>query len=141
MENNPILIIKTNESSLIIIAKYRNEIAEHEIQLKSVLGYYWKNNLPVVNNLLKLIETVIKSSINKVFSHEILNITYDLESNDKFENSSLFKINFLKIMVDDVEVILEGNIIELKGIDSRNNISKLTGFTRKDKKHIEKIIK
>ncbi|MDR0900647.1 MAG: hypothetical protein LBM26_03210 [Methanobrevibacter sp.] len=140
MEEKPTLFIKASKSTLIIIAKYANETAEHEIQLKSILGYYWNNNLPVIDKLMELIETVIKRSINGVFPHEKLLIKYDLESNDKFEDSSSFKMILINVKADNTEINLEGNIIELKGIDSRNNISKITSFTRKDKKEIERII-
>ncbi|KZX15168.1 hypothetical protein MBCUT_16220 [Methanobrevibacter cuticularis] len=134
------LIIKADKNTLTVIAKCGDKIAEHEIQLKLVLGYYWQNELPVIDKLLELFVTVIKRAVSQIFHHKKLLINYTLESNDNFENSSYFEINISKVKADDVELELLGDVITFEGIDGRNTISKVTSFRRKDKKTIEKEI-
>ncbi|MEA4956164.1 hypothetical protein SDC9_03545 [bioreactor metagenome] len=138
MEDKPSLIIKTKKNNIMVIAKYNEAIAEHDIQLKLVLGYYWKNNLPFIEKFMELLETVIKRSLNQVFPHKKLSIKYNIESNDDLEESSLFNITLLEVKADDELLNLSGNIITLEGIDHRGAMSKMTSFRRKVNETFEK---
>jgi len=138
MKDKPSLIIKTKKNNIIIIAKYNNEIAEHDIQLKLVLGYYWKNNLPFIERFMELLETVIKRSLNQVFPHKKLSIRYNIESNDDLEDSSIYNISLLDVKADDESLELSGNEITLEGIDNRGAMSRMTSFRRKVNETFEK---
>ena len=138
MEDKPSLIIKTKKNNIIVITKYNNEIAEHDIQLKLVLGYYWKNNLPLIEKFIELLDTIIKRSLNQVFPHKILSIRYNIESNDDLEEASIYNITLLDVKADDEPLELSGNEITLEGIDNRGTISKMTSFRRKVNETFEK---
>lgn len=131
MDEKPILIIKSSETTIQIIAKYRGNFAEHEIQLRSVIGYYWNKDIPVIEKFLELFEKVIKRTIDNVYPNEKLSIKYNLKSNDALEESSELYITFLEIKVDDKEVELEGEVLVLEGFDLRGTFSKITSFRRK----------
>lgn len=138
MEDIPSLIIKTSKNNIIIVAKYKNQVVEHDIQLKIVLGYYWKNNLPFVEKFMELLGTVIKRSLNQVFSFKKLFVKFNIESNDTLEESSIFNITLLEVKADDVKLGVVGNEITLEGIDNRGAVSKVTSFRRKVNETIEK---
>lgn len=138
MENSPSLIIKANKNTIIIVTKYNHQVAEHDIQLKLVLGYYWRNNLPFVEKFLELLGTAIKRSLSKIFDFKKLFVKFNIESNDSFEESSIFNITILEVRADDIELELIGNLIALEGIDSRGTMSKMTSFRRKVNETIEK---
>lgn len=140
MEDKPSLIIKSTNNTLIIIAKYIHEISEHEILIYLVLGYYWQNNLPFFEKFMELIETVIKRAVNQVLPHKKLYLKYVVESNDNFEESSIFNIEILQVKADDTEIELVGKIINLEGIDNRGSFSKITSFRRKKHEIFEKEI-
>ncbi|MDR3223000.1 MAG: hypothetical protein LBT66_04590 [Methanobrevibacter sp.] len=139
MENDiHTLTIKLSKTTIKFIVNNNEKLFEHEIQVNLVLGYYWSKNLPVVEKFLELIETVIKTSIFRVFPHEKLKIRYDLRANDSLENASSIFIEFLEIKVDDTLFEIIGGPIILEGIDKRGNLSKVTSFRRKIKKIVEK---
>lgn len=138
MEERPSLIIKTNKNNIIIVAKYDQQIAEHNIQLKLVLGYYWKNNLPFIEKFMELFETVIRRTLYGVFPFKKLSIKYNIKSNDKLDDASVFTISLLEIKADEFELELVGNEITLEGIDNRGTMSKMTSFRRKFNETIEK---
>ncbi|RBQ24218.1 hypothetical protein ALNOE001_03310 [Candidatus Methanobinarius endosymbioticus] len=134
----PLLIIKTKKNNIIIATKHDSKTAKHDIQLKLVLGYYWKNNLPFVEKFMELFETVIRRTLIQVFPFKKLYLKYNIESNDDLEESSVFKITLMDIIADDVELELVGNEITLEGIDNRGTMSKMTSFRRKVNETIEK---
>jgi len=138
MEDIPSLIIKTSKDSIIIVAKYKKQVAEHNIQLKSVLSYYWRNNLPFVEKFLELLGAVIKRSISQIFDFKKLFVKFNIESNDTLEESSIFNITLLEVKADDVKLGIVGNEITLEGIDNRGAVSKVTSFRRKVNETIEK---
>lgn len=138
MEDRPSLIIKTKKNNLIISTLYEHQTAKHNIQLKLVLGYYWKNDLPFIEKFMKLFETVIRRTLYQVFPFEKLFIKYNIESNDQLEDSSLFNITFMEVKADEVGLELVGNEIILEGIDNRGIMSKMTSFRRKFNETIEK---
>ena len=138
MEDIPSLIIKANKDTIRIVAKYKSQIAEHDILLKFVLGYYWKNNLPFSEKFMELLGTVIKRSLSQVFPFKKLFIKFNIASNDTLEESSVFNITLLEIKADDVELELKGNEIGLTGIDNRGTMSKMTSFRRKVSQTVEK---
>ncbi|MDR2967826.1 MAG: hypothetical protein LBU74_07775 [Methanobacteriaceae archaeon] len=140
MEKNPTLIIKASEATIIVMAKYMGEFVEHEIQLRLVLGYYWNKDVPVIEKLIELFETVIKRAVSQVFPHEKLSLKYHLTSNDTLEDSSKLFITFLEVKADGTELKIEGNEIMLEGIDFRSTFSKVSGFRRKVDEKIKKEI-
>lgn len=138
MEKSPSLIIKSNKNTIIVVTKYNHQVAEHAIQVKLILGYYWKNNLPFVEKFLELLGTVIKRSLAQVFDFKKLFVKFNIESNDTLEESSIVTISILEVRADDLELQLVGNIITLEGIDNRGAMSKMTSFRRKVNETIEK---
>jgi len=131
MGDIPSLTINSSKTTIRIVAKYKHQIVEHEILLKLVLSYYWKNDLPFIEKFMELLGSVIRRSLGKLFKIKKLSIRFNIESNDTLEESSIFKITILRITVDDVELELVGNEIILEGIDDRGTMSKMTGFRRK----------
>lgn len=138
MEDRPSLIIKTNKNSIIIVVKYDQQIAEHDIQLKLVLGYCWKNNLSFIEKFIELFETAIRRTLYGALLFKKISIKYNIESNDKLEDATVFTISLLEIKADEVELELVGNVINLEGIDNRGTMSKMTSFRRKFNETIEK---
>jgi len=138
MEDIPSLIIKTSKNDIIILVKYKHQVVEHDIQLKLVLGYYWRNNLPFAEKFMELLGTVIKRSLSNVFTFKKLFVKFNIESNDTLEESSIFNITLLEVRADDVELELVGNEITLEGIDNRGAVSKVTSFRRRANETIEK---
>lgn len=140
MEIAPILIIKASKTTIIVMAKYMDESVEHEIQLRSILSYYWNKDVPAIEKFIELFETVIKRAITQVFPHEKLSIKYNLTSNDTLEKSSRLNITLLEVKADDTELEIRGEIIILEGIDLRSKFSKVTGFRRKVNETVKKEI-
>ncbi|KZX11769.1 hypothetical protein [Methanobrevibacter filiformis] len=140
MENAPSLIIKSNRTTLFVAAKNGDNYAEHDIQVKFVLGYYWNKGLPVVEKFIELIESVIKRAVSQVFSHDVLAIEYDISTNDSLEDSSSVNIYLKSLKADNIEFKIVGEVIALGGIDNRNTISKITSFRRKINESIKKEI-
>lgn len=140
MKNSPTLIIKASETTITVIAKYMGEFAEHEIQLRFVLGYYWNEDVPAIEKFIELFETVIKRAVDQVFPNEKLSIKYNLTSNDTLEKSSRLDITLLEVKADDTELKIEGEVIILEGVDLRSTFSKVTGFRRKINETIKKEI-
>ena len=97
----PVLVIKDTDSTVAIRARIGEDYSEHEIQLSVMLGYYADNDLPVIENLIDLFETVIKRTINDVIPHE-----------------SDMEIHLIEVKADDVLFRLDGKILALKGFDS-----------------------
>lgn len=140
MENKPTLIIKASETTITVMAKYMGEFVEHEIQLRFILGYCWDKDIPAIEKLIELLETVIKRAVDQVFPHEKLSIKYNLTSNDTLEKSSRLDITLLEVKADDTELKIEGEVIILEGDDIRTIFHKVTGFRRKIDKTVEKEI-
>jgi len=140
MEVAPTLIIKASETTIVVMAKYMGEFVEHEIQLRLVLGYYWDKDVPAIEKIIELFETVIKRAVDQVFPHEKLSIKYNLTSNDALEKSSRLNITLLEVKADDTELEIKGEVIILEGVDLRSTFSKVTGFRRKVDETIKKEI-
>lgn len=124
MSSEPILVIKDNDSTIGIRARVGEEFSEHEIQLNVMLAYYWDNDLPVVENLIDLFESAVKRTINDVLPHENLFLKYDLITDDVIEKASRFEIHLLEVKADDTVLRLDGKILALKGISSKEEYSK-----------------
>ncbi|MDR0912644.1 MAG: hypothetical protein LBM96_08630 [Methanobrevibacter sp.] len=125
------LIIKSTRTSINVIAKSGKRFSEHDIQVKFLLGYYWREKLPVVESFLNVLEQTIKHALMTVYPHNKLFLEYKLSANDSLEDSSSITIELHKILVDDTDFEIVGNIIGLEGIDLRDNMSKITSFRRK----------
>ena len=123
MSSEPILVIKDNDSTIGIRARVGEEFSEHEIQLNVILAYYWDNNLPVIENLIDLFESAVKRTVNDVLPHENLLLKYNLITDDVLEKASRFEIHLLEVKADDTLLRLDGKILALKGISSKEEYS------------------
>lgn len=133
-----ILLIKETQTTIYIRARVGEIYKENNIQLSVMLAYYWENNLPVIKNLLELIETVIKRTINEVLPHENLSIKYTLQTDEKIDNATRFEIKIEEIKADNTKFTLDGKIISLKDI---NHETKNKTETDTPLKYEEKIVK
>ena len=124
MSSEPILVIKDNDSTIGIRARVGEEFSEHEIQLNVLLAYYWDNDLPVIENLIGLFESAVKRTINDVLPHENLFLKYNLITDGEMDNASAFEIHLIEVKADDVSLRLDGKILALKGISSKEEYSK-----------------
>ena len=124
MSSEPILVIKDNDSTIGIRARVGEEFSEHEIQLNVMLAYFWDNGLPVAKNLVDLFESAVKRTINDVLPHENLSLKYKLITDDVLEKASKFEIHLLEVKADDILLRLDGKILALKGISSKEEYSK-----------------
>ena len=124
MSSEPILVIKDNDSTIGIRARVGEEFSEHEIQLNVMLAYYWDNDLPVVENMIGLFESAVKRTVNEVLPHENLFLKYNLITDDVIEKASRFEIHLIEVKADDVSLRLDGKILALKGIGSKEEYSK-----------------
>ena len=124
MSSEPILVIKDNYSTIGIRARVGEEFSEHEIQLNVMLAYYWDNDLPVVENMIGLFESAVKRTVNEVLPHENLFLKYNLITDDVIEKASRFEIHLIEVKADDVSLRLDGKILALKGISSKEEYSK-----------------
>lgn len=123
MSSEPILVIKDNDSTIGIRARVGEEFSEHEIQLNVMLAYYWDNDLPVIESLIDLFESVVKRTINEVLPHENLLLKYDLITDDEIEKASRFEIHLIEVKADNQSLRLDGKILALKGISSKEEYS------------------
>ena len=123
MSSEPILVIKDNDSTIGIRARVGEEFSEHEIQLNVILAYYWDNGLPVVENLIDLFESAVKRTVNEVIPHENLLLKYNLITDEVIENASRFEIHLIEVKADDCNLRLDGKILALKGISSKEEYS------------------
>ena len=98
----PVLVIKDTDSTVAIRARIGEDYSEHEIQLSVMLGYYADNDLPVIENLIDLFETVIKRTINDVIPHDNLFLKYDLITDDEISKASDMEIHLIEVKADDV---------------------------------------
>lgn len=124
MSEEPILVIKDNDSTIGIRARIGEEFSEHEIQLNVMLAYYWDNNLPVIENLIDLFESSVKRTINEVIPHENLFLKYNLITDDEISKASRFEIHLLEVKADEQALRLDGKILALKGLTSKEEYSK-----------------
>lgn len=124
MSEEPILVIKDNDSTIGIRARVGEEFSEHEIQLNVILAYYWDNGLPVIENLIDLFESSVKRTVNEVLPHENLFLKYNLITDDEIKEASRFEIHLLEVKADDILLRLDGKILALKGLTSKEEYSK-----------------
>ena len=124
MSSEPILVIKDNDSTIGIRARVGDEFSEHEIQLNVLLAYYWDNDLPVIENLIGLFESAVKRTINDVLPHENLFLKYNLITDREIGDASRFEIHLLEVKADGNNLRLDGKILALKGISSKEEYSK-----------------
>ena len=124
MSSEPILVIKDNDSTIGIRARVGEEFSEHEIQLNVMLAYYWDNNLPVIESLIDLFESAVKRTINDVLPHDNLLLKYNLITDDEISNASRFEIHLIEVKADNQSLRLDGKILALKGLISKEEYSK-----------------
>ena len=88
-----------------------------------MLAYYWDNDLPVIESLIDLFESAVKRTINEVLPHENLLLKYDLITDDEIEKASRFEIHLIEVKADNQSLRLDGKILALKGISSKEEYS------------------
>lgn len=123
MSEEPILVIKDNDSTIGIRARVGEEFSEHEIQLSVILAYYWDNDLPVIENLIDLFESSVKRTVNEVIPHENLFLKYNLITDNEISYASRFEIHLQEVKADDQSLRLDGKILALKGLSSKEEYS------------------
>ena len=116
MAVSPVLVVKVNDSVVGVRARLYDDFAEHEIILNSVITYWWANDLPPAKKFLELFDSVIKRTINEIMPHKILNLKYDVKSNQSLEEASEIEINLTNVDADGVGFKIEGNNISLSGL-------------------------
>ena len=116
MAVSPVLVFKTDDSTVRVRARLYDDYSEHEIVLNSVLTYWWANKMPPATKFLELLDSVIKRTINEIMPHKTLNLKYDVRANEVLEKASEIEINFNSVVADDVGFKIDGDIISLKGI-------------------------
>lgn len=124
MSDEPILVIKDNDSTIGIRARVGEEFSEHDIQLNVMLAYFWDNGLPVIENLIDLFEAAVKRTINEVIPHENLLLKYNLFTDDDIGKASRFEIHLLEVKADNQDLRLDGKILALRGLGSKEDYSK-----------------
>ncbi len=113
---SPVLVIKTDDSTVSVRARLYDDYSEHEIVLNSVITYWWANNMPPASKFLELFDSVIKRTINEIMPHKFLNLKYDVKANQVLEEASEIEIELNSVVADDVGFKIEGNVVSLKGI-------------------------
>ena len=113
---SPVLVIKTDDSTVSVRARLYDDYSEHEIVLNSVITYWWANNMPPASKFLELFDSVIKRTINEIMPHKFLNLKYDVKANQVLEEASEIEIELNSVVADDVGFKIDGNVVSLKGI-------------------------
>ena len=116
MAVSPVLIIKTDESTINVRARLYDDFAEHVIVLNSVITYWWANDMPPAIKFLELLDSVIKRTINEIMPHKILNLKYEVTANEILEKASEIEVNLTSVSADDVGFKIEGDLISLKNM-------------------------
>lgn len=136
-----VIIIKETSTTIDIRARVGEEYKENNIQLSAMLAYYWENKLSVIKNLLELIETVIKRTINEVFPHENLHLEYEIITDKTIDDATNLEIKFKEIKADNTLFDIDGKILSLKGINKENNPKDSEDSIQNFKENIIKDIK
>ena len=117
MAVSPVLVIKVvDNTSVGVRARLYDDFSEHEIVLNSVLTYWWANDMPPAIKVLELLDSVIKRTINEIMPHKMLNLKYEVKSNDALEKASEIEIKLISITADDVGFKIDGDSIFLKNL-------------------------
>lgn len=117
MAVSPVLVIKVvDNTSVGVRARLYDDFSEHEIVLNSVLTYWWANDMPPAIKFLELLDSVIKRTINEIMPHKMLNLKYEVKSNDALEKASEIEIKLISITADDVGFKIDGDSIFLKNL-------------------------
>ncbi|MGL6297899.1 MAG: hypothetical protein ACRC1M_01895, partial [Methanobacteriaceae archaeon] len=121
---NQLEIIPTRDT-IVIIARANGISSSHEIHLRTVLGYYWQNDVPPIKNFFKLFEQSIKRTITNVMDHNKLLISYELTFIVDMEESNTFKIKINNINADGTDFDIIGDTVVLEGLDHKGTLNKL----------------
>ena len=117
MAVSPVLVIKViDNTSVGVRARLYDDFSEHEIVLNSVLTYWWANDMPPAIKFLELLDSVIKRTINEIMPHKMLNLKYEVKSNDALEKASEIEVKLISITADDVGFKIDGDSIFLKNL-------------------------
>ena len=129
MAVSPVLVIKTDDSTVSVRARLYDDYSEHEIVLNSVITYWWANNMPPALKFLELFDSVIKRTINEIMPHKTLNLKYEVKANQILEKASEIEIHLDSVVADDVGFKIEGNVFSLNGIKKVDGDFEVKEFT------------
>lgn len=129
MAVSPVLVIKTDDSTVSVRARLYDDYSEHEIVLNSVITYWWANNMPPALKFLELFDSVIKRTINEIMPHKTLNLKYDVKANQILEEASEIEIILNSVVADDVGFKIDGNVVSLNGIKKVDEDFEVKEFT------------
>lgn len=116
MAVNPVLVIKSDDSTVSVRARLYDDFSEHKIVLNSVITYWWANNMPPALKFLELFDSVIKRTINEIMPHKTLNLKYDVRANQVLEKASEIEVDLISVSADDVGFKIDGSSFSLSGI-------------------------
>jgi hypothetical protein len=116
MAVSPVLVLKVDESTVLVRARLYDDFSEHEIVLNSVITYWWANDMPPALKFLELFDSVIKRTINEIMPHKMLNLKYGVRANEVLEKASELEIDLVSVSADDVGFKIDGSVVSLKGI-------------------------
>lgn len=142
-DDEVLLKLQSMGTNIKIIAKNgeTSEVAVRVVQTAPLFAYYWINKLPEIETFLNTFETILKRTINEIYPHEKLAISYNLKSNDTLEDSNEINIIFNSVKADDKDLKIIGNIVSFENPeDDRGLIEKITSFRRKVDENITKVL-
>ncbi|MGC9517196.1 MAG: hypothetical protein ACP5C3_05805 [Methanomicrobiales archaeon] len=140
MSNHISLKLTTEPDRIRIAAKNGGDVSVYIIELKLLMGHCWWEGLPAIETLISVLEDNIKNTILNVHPHQELLFEYTLRTNDSLEDSSEIEIQINKILADQEEIEVIGDILALEGIDDRGIFQKITSFRRKINENISQKI-
>ncbi len=140
MTHPVILKIREDKENITIAAKLRADVSIQTVNLKLLMATSWWEGDLQLDSLFEVLELTIKRALNQVYPHDKMVIDYTYTANDKIENASEIKLKFNEVLLDDLEVKIEGDIITLEGTDERSWFQKLTSSKRKVEKNVRKTI-
>lgn len=134
----PVIIIRSDEENIRIVAKKRGEVSIQDINPKLILATLWWEGEPQLEKFFQIIELTIKRALREVHPHEKLVIDYIYYANDTLEDASEITVEINHIEADGTVLEVEGDMITLCGNDDRGFFKKLTAFRRKAEEHVHR---
>jgi hypothetical protein len=131
MSDKPVLIIKSRDGDITIVAKNNGEVSIKPINVKFIMANLWWEKEPEMETFFNVLELTIKNAMKDVYPHHKLVMDYTYTANDRLHDASRIDMEIDYLKVDDVNVGVEGDNIVLLGNDERGFFKKLTSRRRK----------
>lgn len=135
-----ILKIREDNENITIAAKLKANVSIQTVNLKLLLATSWWEGDLQLDRVFEVIELTIKRALNQIYPHQKMVIDYTYTANDRIEDASEIQLEFNEVLLDDIKVMIEGDIITLEGTDERSWFQRLTSSKRKIEKNIRKTI-